>query len=106
MNYNKYAVEKDTYNDKAVVQYKTYSEEKIANRTIEQIFKTDKKFDNIKIKFIKENTEEVTHYNFILTDSQDTEIYKKEFTSDDVKIINIKSFHLKRLNQMGKKLIK
>ena len=85
INYSKYAIEKNTYNDKAVVQYKTYSEEKIANKRIEQIFKTDKKFDNIEIKFIKENTKEVTHYNFILTDSQNTEIYKKEFTSDDIK---------------------
>ncbi len=106
MNYNKYAVEKDTYNDKAVVQYKTYSEEKIANRTIEQIFKTNKKFDNIKIKFIKENTEEVTHYNFILTDSQDTEIYKKEFTSDDVKNNKYKKFSFKEIKPNGEETYK
>ena len=102
MNYNKYAVEKHTYNDKVVVQYKTYSEEKIADKTIEQTFKADKKFDNIVIKFIKENTKELTHYNFVLTNSNNEEIYRKEFTSNDVKNDKYKKFSFKEVKPNGK----
>ena len=67
INFDKYAVKKNDYIDKRVMQISSEQGDlipKIANNNIKQTFKTGKSFNNIAIMMTKENTKNITNYIF------------------------------------------
>ena len=65
INYYEYAIKEKEYYDKRVIQYAECDSllAQIADKKVEQTFKTDKPFNSIAIKFYKEGVSKTTHYN-------------------------------------------
>lgn len=104
INYDKYAVKKNDYIDKRVMQISSEQGDlipKIANNNIKQTFKTGKSFNNIAIMMTKENTKNITNYIFKLKDSNGKELVEQKFTSEQVKNNKLKSFDFKRIKPIG-----
>ena len=104
INYYTYAVEKEKYTDVKILQDVMSSEKTqvISNKKIEQTFKTSKKFNSIAIRFKQSNDKNITHYSFILYDSNKQVIYKEDFDSSDKLDGNYKTFKFPAVKPKGK----
>ncbi len=103
INFEKYAVKKQEYFDKVVVQTKGEGEaKKIAKDEIIQTFVADKKFNSIAIKFKKENTKEKTNYCFVLYDSNKNELVRKGFNSKGITNGQYRTFKFDYIEPKGK----
>lgn len=103
INFYKYAVKKDTFWDKVVVQGKNNEKgiEKIGNNEIEQTFIADKKFNSIAIRFLKKDMNVITNYVFELHNSKNI-LVKEKFTSDEINDKAYKTFTFKKVEPKGK----
>lgn len=87
INYYPYAIKKDIYSNVVILQDSRsyYKAEKVANKKIEQTFKTSNKFNAIYLSFYKNHIKSVTNYKLTLYDSEENIIYQQMFNSDYVK---------------------
>lgn len=93
-NFYKYAIKESYYYDTRVNQVKTRSTvvTNLSDKVVEQSFKTDRKFNNISLKFIKKDINTLSSYQFTLYDKDKSVLYQEIFTSDDVEDNKFKSF--------------
>ncbi len=103
-NFDKYAVKKNNYLDKRVMQISSEQGNlipKIANNNVKQTFKTNKSFNIIAIMMTKEDTKNITHYVFKLKDNNGKELVEQKFTSEHVKNNKLKSFNFQKIRPKG-----
>ena len=99
VNYPKYTKDEKLKWDKRVMQWDEYGtllNDNIANKNIQQTFKTDKTFNCISIKFKKFN-DNITKHNFVLKDSGNNILASQKFSSDDIIDDKLKTFHFKKV---------
>ena len=104
LNYYKYAVKKDVYNDIRVNQQAERDQKinKIADKMIKQEFETGKSFNQVVLKFLKGNTTSNTNYVFELYRADGEKLlYKEEFSSKEIENKKEKKFSFKSIKPYG-----
>ncbi len=92
VTFYEFTIKMNSYSDKVISQtVKNNKKEITSKNVITQTFSTDKKFNKVNIKFIK-NKEENSHYKFVLFDSQMNEIYTEDFLNKDIENNKFKEF--------------
>ena len=85
INFPKYTIETQTYDDIRILSYRGFSEIEIDNHTISQTFITKDSFNQIRVRLNNKNEEETSIYIFKLyNEDADELLYEEEFSSTNI----------------------
>ena len=84
INFPKYTLNEETYEDVRVLSYRGFSEIEIADNTITQTFTTKDSFNQIRIRFLNINEDVESIYIFRLYDETNQLLVEEEFNSNDI----------------------
>lgn len=86
INFSKYTLEKDTYDDVRILSYRGFTEIEIEDDIISQTFETKDSFNQIKIRFNNKDESEESIYVFRLLNEDTNELLvEEEFNSKNIK---------------------
>ena len=86
INFPKYTLEKDTYDDVRILSYRGFTEIEIEDDIISQTFETKDSFNQIKIRFNNKDESEESIYVFRLLNEDANELLvEEEFNSKNIK---------------------
>lgn len=85
INFPKYTIEQQTYEDVRILSYRGFSDIEIGNNFIIQTFQTKASFNQIRIRFNNKNTDISSLYLFELLDKEGNVLVEEEFDSKKIK---------------------
>lgn len=85
MNFPKYTLEKDTYDDVRILSYRGFTEIEIDDKMISQTFETEDSFNQIKVRLNNKDEGEESIYVFrLLNDETNELLVEEEFNSKNI----------------------
>ena len=85
INFPKYTLDKDTYEDIRILSYRGFTEIEIGDDKVSQTFTTSDTFNQIRIRLNNSNEKEESIYAFKLYDDYNEILVEEEFNSSNVK---------------------
>lgn len=85
INFPKYALDKNTYEDIRVLSYRGFTEIEIGENKVSQTFTTSDTFNEIRVRLNNKSEQEESIYLFRLYDDNNKLLVEKEFNSSNIK---------------------